>query len=51
MEVKTGKIKAIANLGRNNDGDYWEIKLCYPAFEPGSTLSSQQCLLYWKTKK
>lgn len=24
MEVKTGKIKAIANLGRQKDGSYWE---------------------------
>lgn len=24
MEVKTGKIKAIANLGRMDDGSYWE---------------------------
>ncbi len=24
MEVKTGKIKAIANLGKNDKGEYWE---------------------------
>ena len=39
MEVKTGEIKAIANLGRTNEGKYYE-KLNYAvgeAHEPGST--------------
>ena len=39
MEVKTGAIKAIANLGRTNNGKYFE-KLNYAvgeAHEPGST--------------
>ena len=39
MEVKTGKIKAIANLGRTVEGKYYE-KLNYAvgeAHEPGST--------------
>lgn len=38
MEVKTGKIKAIANLGRNGDGSYAE-KYNYAIIrsEPGST--------------
>lgn len=38
MEVKTGKIKAIANLGRNGDGSYTE-KYNYAIIrsEPGST--------------
>jgi cell division protein FtsI (penicillin-binding protein 3) len=39
MEVKTGKIKAIANLGRNKDGTYTE-KYNYAigeSTEPGST--------------
>lgn len=39
MEVKTGAIKAIANLGRTTDGKYFE-KLNYAvgeAHEPGST--------------
>ncbi len=40
MEVKTGKIRAIANLGSMSDGDYWE-KYNYAigeATEPGSTM-------------
>lgn len=40
MEVKTGKIRAIANLGLTNEGEYWE-KLNYAvgeASEPGSTM-------------
>lgn len=39
MEVKTGDIKAIANLGRTNNGGYWE-KYNYAIgalMEPGST--------------
>ncbi|NII23500.1 transpeptidase family protein [Pseudoflavitalea sp. X16] len=38
MEVKTGKIKAIANLGRRSDGSYWEdMNYAIRASEPGST--------------
>lgn len=38
MEVKTGKIKAIANLGRRADGTYWEdLNYAIRASEPGST--------------
>lgn len=38
MEVKTGKIKAIANLGRRSDGTYWEdMNYAIRASEPGST--------------
>lgn len=38
MEVKTGKIKAIANLGRTEDGQYWEnLNYGIRASEPGST--------------
>ncbi len=38
MEVKTGKIKAIANLGRLSNGDYGEIEnYATQATEPGST--------------
>jgi cell division protein FtsI (penicillin-binding protein 3) len=38
MEVKTGKIKAIANLGRQSDGSYWEdYNYALAASEPGST--------------
>lgn len=38
MEVKTGKIKAIANLGRQKDGSYWEDQnYALHVGEPGST--------------
>ncbi len=38
MEVATGKIKAIANLGRKPDGTYWEnLNYAIQATEPGST--------------
>lgn len=38
MEVKTGKIKAIANLGRKANGSYWEdLNYAIRASEPGST--------------
>lgn len=38
MEVATGKIKAIANLGKSTDGHYWEnLNYAIRASEPGST--------------
>jgi cell division protein FtsI (penicillin-binding protein 3) len=38
MEVKTGKIKALANLGRRPDGTYYEdYNYAYMRIEPGST--------------
>ncbi len=38
MEVATGKVKAIANLSRRNDGSYWEnFNYAIQASEPGST--------------
>jgi cell division protein FtsI (penicillin-binding protein 3) len=38
MEVKTGKIKAMANLGRQTDGSYWEnMNYALQVGEPGST--------------
>jgi cell division protein FtsI (penicillin-binding protein 3) len=38
MEVKTGKIKAIANLGKRSDGTYYEdMNYAIRASEPGST--------------
>jgi len=38
MEVATGKVKAIANLGRRTDGAYWEdLNYAIRASEPGST--------------
>lgn len=39
METTTGKIKAIANLGRRPDGSYWEDdNYALRATEPGSTM-------------
>jgi cell division protein FtsI (penicillin-binding protein 3) len=39
METKTGKIKAIANLGRNRNGVYDEdLNYALRATEPGSTI-------------
>ncbi len=39
METSTGKIKAIANLGRRPDGSYWENdNYALRATEPGSTI-------------
>jgi cell division protein FtsI (penicillin-binding protein 3) len=39
MEVKTGKIKAIANLGRQKNGSYWEDdNYALRVTEPGSTM-------------
>jgi cell division protein FtsI (penicillin-binding protein 3) len=38
MEVATGKIRAMANLGRQPDGSYWEdLNYAIRASEPGST--------------
>nr|MCU0387190.1 penicillin-binding transpeptidase domain-containing protein [Chitinophagaceae bacterium] len=38
MEVATGKVRAIANLGRQSDGSYWEdYNYALAASEPGST--------------
>lgn len=38
MEVKTGKIRAIANLGRQEDGSYYEdMNYALQVTEPGST--------------
>lgn len=39
METKTGEIKAISNLGRTEDGKYYEDRnyAVYEAAEPGST--------------
>jgi cell division protein FtsI (penicillin-binding protein 3) len=39
METNTGKIKAMANLGRQQDGSYWEDdNYALRATEPGSTI-------------
>lgn len=48
MEANTGKIKAMANLGRREDGSYWEdLNYAIRASEPGSTfkLASMLALL------
>ncbi len=38
MEVSTGKVRAIANLGRQSDGSYWEdYNYALTGTEPGST--------------
>ena len=38
METSTGKIRAMANLGRQSDGTYWEdLNYAIRASEPGST--------------
>lgn len=38
MEVATGKVRAIANLGRQSDGSYWEnYNYALTPTEPGST--------------
>jgi len=39
METKTGKVKAMANLGRQKDGSYWEDdNYALRVTEPGSTI-------------
>ncbi|MFT3933271.1 MAG: penicillin-binding protein [Chitinophagaceae bacterium] len=39
METATGKIKAMANLGKRKDGNYWEdYNYALRATEPGSTI-------------
>jgi cell division protein FtsI (penicillin-binding protein 3) len=39
METNTGKIRALANLGRRQDGSYWEDdNYALRATEPGSTI-------------
>lgn len=46
MEVKTGKIKAIVNIGSKADGSYDEIKnyAVWEATEPGSTFKAASML-------
>lgn len=52
MEVKTGKIKAIANLGRRSDGSYWEdLNYAIRASEPGSTFKLATMLALLEDKK
>ncbi|HLZ87305.1 MAG TPA: penicillin-binding protein [Puia sp.] len=52
MEVATGKIKAIANLGRQPDGSYWEdLNYAIRATEPGSTFKLATLLSLLEDKK
>ena len=52
MEVATGKIKAIANLGRQSDGSYWEdLNYAIRATEPGSTFKLATLLALLEDKK
>ena len=52
MEVKTGEIKAIANLGRNTEGKYYE-RLNYAvgeSHEPGSTFKLMSIMVALEDK-
>ncbi|HEV3411304.1 MAG TPA: penicillin-binding protein [Puia sp.] len=52
MEVATGKIKAIANLGLQSDGAYWEdLNYAIRATEPGSTFKLATLLSLLEDKK
>ena len=52
MEVATGKIKAMANLGQQTDGTYWEdMNYAIRATEPGSTFKLATLLSLLEDKK
>ena len=52
METKTGKIKAMANLGRKQNGGYWEIENYATATtEPGSTFKLATLMALLEDKK
>lgn len=52
MEVKTGKIKAIANLGKDKDGNYYEnYNYAITPSEPGSTFKLATMLSVLEDKK
>src|SRR4051812_45249109 len=52
MEVKTGSIKAMANLGRRPDGTYWEdFNYAMTPTEPGSTFKLATLLSVLEDKK
>jgi cell division protein FtsI (penicillin-binding protein 3) len=52
MEVATGKIRAMANLGRQPDGSYWEdLNYAIRASEPGSTFKLATLLSLLEDKK
>lgn len=51
MEVKTGKIKALANLGRQEDGSYAEdYNYAYKRIEPGSTFKLVSLISLFRDK-
>jgi cell division protein FtsI (penicillin-binding protein 3) len=51
MEVKTGKIKAIANLGRQEDGSYFEdFNYALTRLEPGSTFKLVSLISLFRDK-
>lgn len=52
MEVPTGKIKAIANLGKTSTGNYWEnYNYAITPSEPGSTFKLATLLTILEDKK
>lgn len=52
MEVKTGKIKALANLGKQADGTYYEDKnYALLGIEPGSTTKAISLISLLQDKK
>lgn len=52
MEVKTGKIKAIANLGKRTDGSYFEdFNYALTPTEPGSTFKLATLIAALEDKK
>ena len=52
METKTGKIKAMANLGRSSDGGYWEtLNHATTPTEPGSTFKLATLMALLEDKK
>lgn len=52
MEVKTGKVKAIANLGKGTDGGYYEdFNYAINASEPGSTFKLATMIALLEDKK
>ena len=53
METKTGEIKAIANLGRDKDGSYYETQnyALAESHEPGSTFKLMGLLAVLEDKK
>jgi cell division protein FtsI (penicillin-binding protein 3) len=52
METETGKIRAIANLGLQSDGSYWEdLNYAIRATEPGSTFKLVTLMSLLEDKK